>query len=46
MCAARWGQRQAIEFLLARGAPVDDVDVARRTALQWAIQYGRSDVVK
>jgi len=34
------------QFLLAHGAPIDDVDVAQRTALQWAIQYGRREVIK
>jgi len=34
------------QFLLTHGAPIDDVDVAQRTALQWAIQYGRKEAVK
>ncbi|EWM22229.1 ankyrin repeat protein [Nannochloropsis gaditana] len=46
MCAARWGQLQAVQLLLHLGAPVEETDVANRTCLQWAIQYGRMGVAR
>jgi hypothetical protein len=77
MCAARWGQLQAVQvggrnwgvgwnvviashmsllphllssprsqLLLYLGAPVEETDVANRTCLQWAIQYGRMEVAR
>lgn len=32
------------QVLSSLGAPLEDQDVANRTALFWAIQYGRSEV--
>jgi hypothetical protein len=32
------------QFLVSRGASLEDEDVAQRTALFWAIQYGRTEV--
>jgi ankyrin repeat protein len=44
--AAKAGDAQQVERLIARGVDVDEKDIAERTALLWAADAGQMDVVQ
>lgn len=44
-CACWKGQTAAVEYLLSKGASVDDIDGALKTVLHWCVQFGHYETL-